>query len=180
MNTHRGTIILLNGVSSSGKSTLAAKLLQNMSGYFPLAIDNFDEFIGQIEDRPNQKYIPVDTEVLFHKTIAMFSDAGIDVIVDHILYDPPTRKDFYETLAGYPVFFVGVHCPIAELERRERERGDRRIGQGKTQLDFVHKHEVYDIEVDTYAESIEVCAKRIIAALNLGNFPRAWRKGMPA
>jgi chloramphenicol 3-O-phosphotransferase len=27
------------------------------------------------------------------------------------------------------VFFVGVHCPLRELKRRERQRGDRRPGE---------------------------------------------------
>ncbi|MNI97424.1 Chloramphenicol phosphotransferase-like protein [compost metagenome] len=55
-----------------------------------------------------------------------------------------------------------MHCPPEELARRERERGDRAIGQALKQLEIVHKEEVYDVEVDTYVDSAEHCAEQIV------------------
>ncbi|MNO10292.1 Chloramphenicol phosphotransferase-like protein [compost metagenome] len=55
-----------------------------------------------------------------------------------------------------------MHCPAEELARRERERGDRRIGQALEQLEFVHKEEVYDIEVDTHIDGVENCTGKIV------------------
>lgn len=57
---------------------------------------------------------------------------------------------------------VGVFCPLDELERREKERGDRRIGQAKEQLEFVHKEEVYDLKVDTFRDGLEGCVEKIL------------------
>ncbi len=119
-----------------------------------------------MEDRVNERLIPVPTEYFFHRTIAMFSDKGINLVVDQILHDIETTKDCFETLGEYPVFFVGVHCPEAELEWREMARGDRSIGQAKKQLEYVHQqNEVYDIEIDTYHQGIESSVEAIIEKL---------------
>jgi chloramphenicol 3-O phosphotransferase len=160
---NNGRIILLNGVSSSGKSTLSKELVKRLPDYFHLSIDDFDLVIERMEDRENERLIPVATEYFFHRTIAMFSDKGINLVVDQILHDYETTKDCLETLKEYPIFFVGVHCPEAELERREQARGDRSIGQAKKQLEYVHQqNEVYDIEVDPFHQGIESSVEAII------------------
>ena len=52
--------------------------------------------------------------------------------------------------------FVGVHYPLNELELMDKLSGDRLIGQAKKQLEFVHQQkEVYDIQIDTYKNSIK-------------------------
>jgi chloramphenicol 3-O phosphotransferase len=163
---NKGRIILLNGVSSSGKSTLSKELVKRLPDYFHLSVDDFDLVIERMEDRENERLIPVATEYFFHRTISMLSDKGINLVVDQILHDHETTKDCLETLRDYPVFFVGVHCPEAELERREKARGDRSIGQAKKQLEYVHQqNEVYDIEVDTYHQGIESSVEAIIDRL---------------
>jgi chloramphenicol 3-O phosphotransferase len=173
---NKGRIILLNGVSSSGKSSLSKELVKQLSDYFHYSIDDFDMVIERMEDRENQHLIPVSTEYYFHRTIAMFSDSGINLIVDQILHNEETKKDCYETLKDYPVLFVGVQCPLEELERRERDRGDRTIGQAKGQLEYVHQqNEHYDLVVDTYRDGLETNVKLIIEKLS-GKEPfRGWK-----
>ncbi|MDF2855815.1 MAG: hypothetical protein K0Q87_1666 [Neobacillus sp.] len=162
----KGRIILLNGVSSSGKSTLSKELVKRLPDYFHLSIDDFDLVIERMEDRENERLIPVATEYFFHRAIAMFSDKGINLVVDQILHDHETTKDCLETLKEYPIFFVGVHCPKVELEQREKARGDRSIGQAKKQLEYVHQqNEVYDIEVDTHIQGTESSVEAIIEKL---------------
>ncbi|WP_042203465.1 phosphotransferase-like protein [Paenibacillus camerounensis] len=138
---------MLNGVSSSGKTTLAKEIVKHLPDYFHFSVDDFDLVIEQMEDRQNNRLIPVVTEYFYHRTVAVFADKGINLVLDHVIHDEITRADFAESLAGYPLLRVGVHCPPEELARRERERGDRRIGQALEQLAFVHKEEVYDVEV---------------------------------
>lgn len=169
-----GNIILLNGVSSSGKSTLARALVEQLPGYFYLSIDDFDLLIDRMEDRKKQRLIPVETEYFFHKTIALFAERGINLVVDHILHDDFTQHDIFEALAEFPIFFVGVQCPLEELERREQLRGDRRIGQARQQLKFVHRIEVYDVVVDTTCD-VQTCVGQVLAVLQTGDFPKGWR-----
>jgi len=41
-------------------------------------------------------------------------------------------------LSRVDVFFIGVHCPLPELERREIERGHGRIGEARVDFDTAH------------------------------------------
>ena len=170
-----GQIILLNGVSSSGKSTLARILVEQLPGFFALAIDDFDLLIERMEDRPNQRLIPLETERLFHLTIALFASQGVNLAVDTVLHDPAVRDHCREILGDFVVLFVGVHCPAAELVRREQARGDRESGLACRQLATMHIDEPYAVEVDTFQQSSAACAEKIIAALRAGDFPRPWR-----
>lgn len=165
----KGNIILLNGVSSSGKTTLAKALTRQLPDYFHYSLDDFDLVIEHMEDRENNRFIPVETEYYFHRTIAMFADSGVNLIVDHVIHDSFTRKDWHTTLSGYPVVSVGVYCPPEELERREKERGDRRIGQAQEQLEFVHKEEKYDLKVDTFKDGLTDCVDRIVERVQSSN-----------
>ncbi|WP_162785298.1 AAA family ATPase [Bacillus sp. P14.5] len=94
----KGKIILLNGVSSSGKSTVAGAIVKKLPNYFHLSIDDYDYIIEKMEDRDNQRLIPVPTEYFFHKTVAMFSDKGVNLVVDQILFNEETHEDCYRTL----------------------------------------------------------------------------------
>lgn len=173
----KGKIILLNGVSSSGKTTLAEELVHSLPGYFRLSIDDFDGLIEGMEDRERggSRLIPVDTEVFFHRTVAMFSDQGVNLVVDQILHNGETLKDCLKVFRDYPVLFVGVHCPSEELCRREELRGDRRIGQAVGQLDFVHQQgENYDVEVDTFRDGLEECVRRIVERVQGLEEPRGF------
>ncbi|MGF2615857.1 chloramphenicol phosphotransferase CPT family protein [Rossellomorea aquimaris] len=152
----KGKIILLNGVSSSGKSTVAGAIVKKLPNYFHLSIDDYDYIIEKMEDRDNQRLIPVPTEYFFHKTVAMFSDKGVNLVVDQILFNEETHEDCYRTLNNYPVLFVGVHCPPDELERREAARGDRPVGQAGGQLNYVHQqNEEYDVVIHTQQDNLE-------------------------
>jgi chloramphenicol 3-O phosphotransferase len=159
---NKGQIILLNGISSSGKTTLAKELFKKLPDYFYIGLDNFDNFIESMEDRKNKKLIPVETEYFFHRDIAMFSDEKVNLIVDHVLSDEFTKNDFFEVFSDYPVIYVGVYCPLEELVRREEERGDRPKGLAQEQYQFVHKGIDYDVEVNTFYESSEQCVDKIL------------------
>lgn len=171
----KGKIILLNGVSSSGKTSLSKELVNLLPDYFHISIDDFDTIIEQMEDRENDRLIPVPTEHFFHRNLAMFSDKGVNMIVDQILHDEDTLMDCVQILENYPVFLVGVHCPAGELERREKARGDRTLGQAVRQLDFVHQQkEVYDVEVDSFQMSYDTAAKVIAEKVKEMEAPAGW------
>nr|WP_231607571.1 AAA family ATPase [Fictibacillus sp. 18YEL24] len=173
-------IIVLNGVSSSGKSTLAKEITKLLPDFFVFSGDDYDLVIERMEDRENQRLIPIETEYFYYRNVAMFSDRGVNLILDQILHDPLTLHNFYKTLNSYPILLVGVHCPVKELKRREQSRGDRRIGQAIFQLDFVHQQEIYDVEVNTYTNSMIECVKEIVDRLEnntpLLGFQKSFKK----
>lgn len=58
------------------------------------------------------------------------SDSGVNVIIDDVMLSRFHRlEECVSRFKGYPVLLVRVDCAIEELRRRERERGDRQIGQ---------------------------------------------------
>jgi chloramphenicol 3-O phosphotransferase len=162
-----GQIILLNGTSSSGKSSIAKDLLRMLdSPYYYMSVDAFNAM------RDRRDLQPEEIEGLlyrmrrgFHRAIAGMAAGGNDIVVDHVLSEPWRLTDCLELFAPFDVVFVGVHCAAAELERRERARGDRPAGLAAQQLSAVHKHGVYDIECDTTTTSPHDCARQIKDAL---------------
>jgi chloramphenicol 3-O phosphotransferase len=85
----------------------------------------------------------------FHRSLPAFATAGNNIIVDHIIENAWWMSDLVQLLAPFDVFFVGVHCPLPELERRERHRGDRRIGEARRDFHAVHRLTAYDLDIDS-------------------------------
>jgi chloramphenicol 3-O phosphotransferase len=86
-----------------------------------------------------------------------------------------------ESLRGFDVFFVKVSCPLEELERRERARGDRQVGFAKMQLDWVHRYGDYDDEVNTFTHTTEQNVERLKQLIYADKKPTAlerYRKSM--
>jgi chloramphenicol 3-O phosphotransferase len=111
-----------------------------------------------------------------HRAIASLASAGNNLIVDEVLLYQEWLLDYLGLLHGVPVLFVGVHCPLAVLEQRERERerGYRMIGQARGQYQLVHQHQLYDLVVDTSLASPEECAERIKRHLREETAPHAF------
>jgi len=76
------------------------------------------------------------------------------------------EQEYVELFHDHPVLFVLVTCPLEELRRREKERGDRIIGQAEEQLLELMPQSMYDITVDTYTNTSEECADKIIEMLD--------------
>jgi chloramphenicol 3-O phosphotransferase len=135
MGSHgrRGQIIFLNGTSSSGKSSIAGQLLLMLDPpHFHMSVDAINSMRAKQKsrelDEAEREAVLARTRAGFHRAVAAMAEAGNDVIADHVLSEPWRLRDCLEVMAGYRVVFVGVRCSPAELERRERERGDRPPG----------------------------------------------------
>jgi len=160
----KGKIIFLNGVSSSGKTTLAKSLQEELAEpYCRLSIDNFLSTIHEKFFISEYRTSLRQTLRAMHHTIKLFSDMGLNVIVDHVLEKQEWLDECVKILHEYPVLFVHVTCPLEELRRREKERGDRQIGQAEWQLSRLSLKDTYDITVDTTNEK---CVDEIIEIFN--------------
>lgn len=175
-------IILLNGTSSSGKSTLAKMLQSHQSDvpYLHAGIDNYifmlpraylnpplwsQVFTYEYDGDVIAKIItgPLGHQLMaaMHRSIAALAGAGLNVIVDHVLLEPGWLVEMVGLYAGYRVYFIGVKCPLEITEQREKERKDRTLGQARAQYPVVHADKHYDFEVDTSAATPEACARQI-------------------
>lgn len=146
--------------------------------YFHMGVDAFGA-MRAVErtlelDGPELAAVLRRTRAGFHRAVAGMAQAGNDVVVDHVLSEPWRLRDCLEVLDGLDVVFVGVHCHLAELERRERVRGDRVPGQAAAQLKNVHQHRLYDFECDTSTSSPRECALAIKEFLDRAPARRAF------
>lgn len=165
----KGNIIFLNGVSSSGKTTLAKALQKHLpEPYFWLSVDTFCNMAPE----PNlENFIQAWTGM--SHSIRAFSEAGIHTIVDHVLLRnlDAILAELLTELHDCPVLFVHVTCPLEELRRREKARGDREIGQGEEQLPDLIPQNAYDLTIDTHTMNQEKCIAEILLFLEK---PEKW------
>ncbi len=154
-----GKIIFINGVSSSGKSRLAKELQKRLKeDFLHLQLDAFIEMLPRTDDM--DMFMRMVSGM--NRSIGVMAEEGNNLIVDHVLVDKSWMDQCLEILGGRYVLFVGLHCPLEELERRERKRDSRRQGFAKAQIENIHLGKLYDIELDTHALTVEQCADQVL------------------
>jgi chloramphenicol 3-O phosphotransferase len=181
-----GTIIFVNGTSSSGKTSLVRALQSRLEQpYLDLGIDRFifalpgryldrplwDDVLG-LADRAGQTGEALVSGM--HHAIAAAAQAGLNVIADHVLVEQRWVAEAARLFCELPAYLVGVQCPLEVLEERERSRKDRTLGQARIQFPVIHRYTIYDVQVDTAAHSPEECAAQVIA--RLATPPAAFRQ----
>jgi chloramphenicol 3-O phosphotransferase len=150
-----GKIIIINGPSSSGKTTLALALQKQLD--LPFIRFSFDLFLDHqafpLEQIKNGRFSweqmrPSVFQGL-HQCLPALATAGNNIIFDHIIETRAWLHELISLIAELDLFFVGLHCSLSELERRERERGDRRPGDARQDWKTVHSIPTYDLELDS-------------------------------
>jgi len=183
-----GNIIIINGASSSGKTSIVKAVQSIMSEpYLDAGLDRFlwmlpkrylnrplwDDVLG-LADRAGESGLWLVSGM--HHAIATLSGRGINVLADHVLVEPGWVQECAALFADLPAWLVGVRCPLEVLEQREKDREDRTLGQAKLQYERVHIPGIYDLEVDTSILSAEECAQKIKRCLENGPAPSALKR----
>lgn len=202
--TTAGRIVLLNGSSSAGKTSLAHAIQLAMEDpWHHVALDQYrDGMPGQyrgmnapagtrghdgLNVAPASVRGELVTEIRFgamgrrmlrgmHRAIAAFASVGNNVIVDDILFDADLLNDYLLALQDYQVLFVGVRCALDVVEERERTRLGRFPGTAHSHFVEVHAHGCYDVEVDTARFSAVECARVVRARLLTNTAPQAFSR----
>jgi chloramphenicol 3-O phosphotransferase len=183
-------IIVLNGTSSAGKTSLAKALQRRWDG--PLLAVGMDTVVFALPGRwlnpPGWHEVfvytgsgdslritagPLGDRLIagLHRSVAALAGQGFDVVVDHVLLSPSWVSDLAVALDGFPVLSVGVRCPLEEIVRREAARGDRTLGQARAQFESVHAYAAYDVEVDTSLGDPDTCATGVARAAAAHTLP---------
>ena len=172
-------VILVNGCSSAGKSSICRALQQALAA--PHVLSGLDDFVfrllppqlhgtaaGVYFETLEDGSVPVRfgpagqaMQRAFHRSVAEVARAGLPVIVDEVILGPELLEDWLVALNGLQVLFVGVRCDLEELKRRELARGDRQPGQVQSHFQLVHAHGDYDVEVDTTRATTADCVEQI-------------------
>lgn len=164
------TVILLNGIGSAGKSSLAKALQQITAEPFmhvamddflnmlpPLYFDHPDGLVFETLTEDGKPSIAIHTGVVcerllsgMRRAVAAMAESGNNLVVDEVLMGAgEASAEYVRLLAPYRLHWVGVMAPLDVLEARERERADRMIGLARWQFPRVHAGLAYDLEIDT-------------------------------
>jgi len=158
-----GKIIYLNGVSSSGKSSIAKELQKRLEeDFLHLQLDDFIHMLPRTDDI-DMFYRMVSG---MNRSIAAMAEEQNNLIVDNVLVDKDWMTQTLELLGDRYVLFVGLSCPLEELECREKKRDERRQGFARAQIENIHLGKIYDIELDTGVLSVEECVEQVLEYYN--------------
>ncbi|MBQ6104443.1 MAG: AAA family ATPase [Lachnospiraceae bacterium] len=166
----KGKIIFLNGVTSSGKTSIVEALQERRDQFFyVVANDLFQEMVGeQYLEEDYWKYLSEVIIMMYH-TAKLYSDLGKNVLIDGILVERDEIKPHYEKLLeimkGSPLSIVEVYCPLDICRQRNIERGDRFESQSDEQAELMSKGIKYTMRVDTSKNSPAECADQIVKTL---------------
>ena len=183
--------IYLNGTSSAGKTTIRRALQEAIKR--PVLTTGIDLLIRRI--LPDKAFLQPNSQDDFYwltekdsqgtavprlymgdrakkaymglvaATYALLK-TGNPVIIDDVAIAGKWQVDLWkEALQGYSNLFVGVHCPLEILQKREEARGDRPLRSAQGQYEIVHQGIEYDLNVDTHKESVEEIVSKILMFL---------------
>ena len=176
-----GKVILVNGASSSGKSTLCTALQAKLElPFWHYSIDHLlaANILPHARIR-SKEFVWKDLRSSFfrgfHNSLPALAGAGNNLIIEHIVETKEWMQLLLELLEPFDVFFVGIHCPLLELERREKIRGDRPVGDAQKDFETVHTFGIYDLEIDS-TQDLDANVEKVIGAWKARKHPSAFRK----
>lgn len=197
-----GQIVILNGAPRSGKSSIALAIQETFDGiWINLGVDGYARLTPQRlrpgiglrpgGERPDLETVVPDLYAGLYESIAAHSRLGLNIVADvghHDNYSRPLGilHECARRLAGLPVLFVGVRCPVEVImERRAASGADGAYVTGSAGdpvprpaglwQEEVHRPGIYDFEVDTSRQSSAECARAIRQRLEVGPEPEAFR-----
>jgi chloramphenicol 3-O phosphotransferase len=174
-----GKIIYLNGVTSTGKTTLTKAIQQKANeNFYHLSNDMFQIMVSEKYLQINYWKFLSEAIIAMYYTAKALSDMNINVIIDGMLVEEPEfQSNFNQThyekmksiFADSPIIMIEVFCPLEECRRRNIERGDRKIDQSDWQNNDMSKNIYYDFSVDTSINNPEQCAELILNKLYINH-----------
>lgn len=194
-----GRIVILNGAPRSGKSSIAHALQATGGLWLNLGVDAAMAMTPEPlrpgiglrpgGERPDLEPVVARLYGTLFEQIAATARAGIDVVSDlgvHDDYSAPLDilGEATRRLAGLPVLFVGIHCPIDTImARRNADPQGGYYAAGNTVpppvarwQEAVHRGHAYDLELDTSLLTSAQCAAAIGTALQHWPSPTAFER----
>ena len=156
-------IILLNGPSSSGKSTLAKELQKLISekNNVKFEVISIDDFLKMnTKDKIYEDDVFEISNDLCKKVLEILKTSS-GAIIDHVITSERIFNQLKEMLCTYHINFVHITCPLEILKKRELERKNRCVGSAEASYEYLFPKEGYDLTLDTHSFSVKDCALKI-------------------
>lgn len=148
-------VIILNGTSSAGKTSIARKLCEEFGkNCCHIQIDTIARDVKEGSVRQ-----------AFVDAIRGNAEAGRLVIADTV-YGRVYMNDLEESLWPHRSMIIAVKASLEEVKRREIERGDRKIGLAESQYHGIYKGIEYSFGVDTTHMTPQQAARLIYDRLH--------------
>ncbi len=166
----KGRIVFLNGVTSSGKTSIAKALQERGDIFFyALSSDLFQSMIGRKRLIESYWGYLSGAIIMMYHTAKLFSDMGHNVLIDGLLLERPEMQPHYqqlkEILKDSRLDIVYVYCPLEVCRQRNIRRADRHETQSLEQASIMAKDILYSCTVETHKNTPEECAEKIMACL---------------
>lgn len=172
-------IIILNGIGSAGKSSIARAFQTLQPSYLHVQMDAFLDMIPaasfgkpeglvfETSESDGHPTITIRSGPLvatamraFRASIAAMAADGIDLIVDDVIFGSQWT-DYDRLRPAHRVTKIGVICPLDILEAREAARGDRAIGLARGQWHRINHQTDYALTLDSSTLTPEQSAAAI-------------------
>ncbi|PPI41643.1 chloramphenicol phosphotransferase, partial [Rathayibacter tritici] len=176
-------LIVLNGGSSSGKTTIA-RCLQTLlpDPWLRFSIDDLIDALPPNLDGRDDAGVSYaeDGEVELGEDFRQLEAAwlaglvavvrsGTQIVLDDVFLDSSVSQARLRShLEGLTVFWVGVRCRADVATAREATRRDRTPGMAAHQAERVHLGVHYNLQVHSDDHSPLTCARRIAAGAGEG------------
>lgn len=194
-------IILLNGTSSSGKTTIAKILQEKYEGVlllygldtlvqtaFPEKCDYppYDEqaikaTFREVDGSPHAMLTVMPYMYPVYRAAVEFcrnlSQQGYNLIVDEVLFDAGRVTQYFELMGREKVYFIGIKPGRDIVVQREKDRKDRVLGLAAGLYDAVyHPLFSYDLTLDTGVLTPQEAADTIIEYLSQNDNPQGFAR----
>jgi chloramphenicol 3-O phosphotransferase len=181
-----GKLIVLNGGSSAGKSSVALEFQELAADcWIHLGIDMFWYALPQSQidlQQVRPEYYTWDVEIdanglewlsvtpgpllesamhARYLAIKVYLDEEMNVISDDLIWTRDWLVDLLRIFDGYEVWLVGLHVTDDEGARREIERSDRIAGANRGSARAAHADLEYDFELDTTNIPVRTLAREL-------------------
>ncbi len=143
MEVPAGRVVILNGTSSSGKSSIAQQFRDDRAALGePWVIVGLDDYLAKVpiewfagdgfrgpfsdagvcfEESAHGTTVRLGDFgqrllAAYRRSVAACATSGVDVLVDEVAFDPGAVDDWHAALRGLRVTWVAVHCDVAVAE----------------------------------------------------------------
>jgi len=169
-----GRLIILNGPSRAGKSSLAAELQKTLPvTTLILSMDSFycHIMVPALADISREVWPTLNWASALYATSRALVLEGHDLILDTLTVEPLEKNHLLDHFEDLNAYFVGLFCPLEVLLTRMREgeeNNPKAIKGIEEQFTSVHKNAegCYDLELDTATFSTTDCAQKLLDLLS--------------